>query len=108
MLDLSAPKLQHRGAFSPGKHPERDQAWPSGGIISPVPRPGITCPQLEGLTHKATFWHPQPGSSARPATTGLLEEQDAGPAPPPPGASSDLHTSSPSPLPPPPLLLSPL
>ena len=97
MLDLSAPKREHHGAFSQGKHPERDQAWPSGGIISPVPRPGITCPQLEGFTHKATFWHPQPGSSARPGHHWAPGNAGCRPAPSPTRASSDLRTSSPSP-----------
>lgn len=81
MLDPSTPKREVCGAFSQGRHPERAQAWPSGGIISPAPRPRITCPQLEGLTHKATFRQPQPSRGHH----WLLEEKDEGPAPPPPG-----------------------
>lgn len=86
MLDLSTPRREHRGACAPGRHPERDQAWPSGGIISPAPRPGLPVRSWKDLPTRPPFGTPSQGLRPDPAATGLLEEKDAGPAPSrPPG-----------------------
>lgn len=91
---------EHSGAFSQGRHPEPVQAWPSGGIISLAPRPRITCPQLEGLTHKATFRHPPARVCAQtqPPRAPGTERCRPGPSPTRRGGMSDLPTGSLSPL----------
>lgn len=93
---------EHSGAFSQGRHPELVQAWPSGGIISLAPRPRITCPQLEGLTHKATFRHPSLSparvcAQTQPRAPGT-QRCRPGPSPTRRGGMSHLPTGSPFPL----------